>query len=61
MVDFASLFVRLNGLPDDGTQTPFPWQQRLFERLHAGSLSEVEALDLPTGLGKTSVMACWLL
>lgn len=38
---------------------PFRWQKRLFKRFMDGSLPE--ALDLPTGLGKTSVMAIWLL
>lgn len=32
---------------------PFRWQERLFVRF--------VALDLPTGLGKTSVVAIWLL
>jgi CRISPR-associated endonuclease/helicase Cas3 len=39
-------------------QAPFPWQLALFERLRAGEV--VRALDIPTGLGKTSVMALWL-
>lgn len=43
-------------LPDDAT--PFPWQQRLLDRFLEGDLPR--ALDLPTGLGKTSVMAIWL-
>ena len=38
---------------------PFPWQRRLFERLLAGELPG--SVDLPTGLGKTAVMAIWLL
>jgi CRISPR-associated endonuclease/helicase Cas3 len=38
---------------------PFSWQRRLFERLVKGDLPS--ALDLPTGLGKTSVMAIWLI
>jgi CRISPR-associated endonuclease/helicase Cas3 len=37
---------------------PFRWQRRLFERLVGGHVPSV--LDLPTGLGKTSVMAIWL-
>ena len=37
---------------------PFPWQARLLDDLVAGRLPG--ALDLPTGLGKTSVMAIWL-
>jgi CRISPR-associated endonuclease/helicase Cas3 len=38
---------------------PFPWQERLFLRFCHGEFPT--ALDLPTGLGKTSVMAIWLL
>ncbi len=38
--------------------TPFPWQSRLLNELISGRLPG--ALDLPTGLGKTSVMAIWL-
>ena len=38
---------------------PFPWQARLFKQLSAGDLPP--AVDIPTGLGKTSVMALWLL
>lgn len=37
---------------------PFPWQVRLLRGLVAEKLPH--ALDLPTGLGKTSVMAIWL-
>lgn len=46
----------LLGLEAD--QTPFPWQMALFAKLRAGEV--VRALDIPTGLGKTSVMALWL-
>jgi hypothetical protein len=38
---------------------PFPWQEQLFECFCRGDFPS--ALDLPTGLGKTSVMAIWLL
>jgi CRISPR-associated endonuclease/helicase Cas3 len=38
---------------------PFPWQERLFREFVAGRIPL--ALDLPTGLGKTSVMALWLI
>ena len=38
---------------------PFPWQRRLFHELRAGDLPP--AVDIPTGLGKTAVMAIWLL
>lgn len=39
--------------------TPFPWQERLLKNLIDGKLPS--AVDLPTGLGKTSVIAIWLL
>lgn len=39
-------------------QSPFPWQQALLGRLLRRET--VDALDLPTGLGKTSVMGIWL-
>ena len=38
---------------------PFPWQERLFKEFCCGTLPP--ALDLPTGLGKTSLMAIWYL
>lgn len=38
---------------------PFPWQRRLFGLLSAGELPS--GVDIPTGLGKTAVMALWLL
>ena len=38
---------------------PFRWQSRLFELLLAGQ--PPAAVDVPTGLGKTSVMALWLI
>ncbi len=38
---------------------PMPWQRRLFGRMLSDDWPE--ALDIPTGLGKTSVMAIWLL
>ncbi|MCB9698540.1 MAG: DEAD/DEAH box helicase family protein [Alphaproteobacteria bacterium] len=41
-----------------GRYEPFPWQVRLLENLLAEPTPR--ALDLPTGLGKTSVMAIWL-
>ena len=50
--DFSAAFQALTG------HRPFRWQQRLFSHLVAGDLPS--ALDLPTGLGKTSVMAIWL-
>ena len=38
---------------------PFRWQNRLFDLLLAGQ--PPAAVDVPTGLGKTSVMALWLI
>jgi len=53
-IDFPSEFERLNGHP------PLRWQSRLFHGwLLAGRCPS--ALDLPTGLGKTSVMIIWYL
>lgn len=37
----------------------FPWQQALYGRFVANDIPKV--CDLPTGLGKTSVIAIWLL
>lgn len=36
---------------------PFPWQGRLLARMLAGAF---DPLDIPTGLGKTSVLSIWL-
>jgi CRISPR-associated endonuclease/helicase Cas3 len=38
--------------------TPFPWQEELLKRFVRGAIPP--ALDIPTGLGKTAVMAIWL-
>ena len=52
--DFDLDFKTLTGHP------PFPWQRRLFDCwLSKGKLPP--AVDIPTGLGKTAVMALWLL
>lgn len=52
-IDFDSTFRALT------RHAPFPWQRRLFDRLSNGDLPP--AIDIPTGLGKTAVMAVWLL
>jgi CRISPR/Cas system-associated endonuclease/helicase Cas3 len=36
-------------------QRPFPWQLELLRRFLRGDATE--AIDIPTGLGKTAVMA----
>jgi len=41
-----------------GGDTPFPWQEDLFRQFLSGTVAR--ALDIPTGLGKTGVMAIWL-
>lgn len=51
-VVFADTFRRLTGNP------PFPWQTALFERFARGEIPG--SCNLPTGLGKTSVIAVWL-
>ena len=52
--DFDRTFRELTG------HRPFPWQQRLFDEwLSRGDLPS--AVSIPTGLGKTAVMAIWLL
>jgi CRISPR-associated endonuclease/helicase Cas3 len=38
---------------------PYRWQRRLYEALLGGE--NYDALDLPTGLGKTSIIPLWLL
>ena len=52
-IDFGSAFKALTG------HDPFPWQGRLFDMLRDGRLPP--AVDIPTGLGKTAIMAIWLL
>lgn len=42
----------------DSSQAPFPWQVELLRRFRQGE--DVSSLDIPTGLGKTAVMAVWL-
>ena len=49
---FATHFLLITG------HEPFKWQKQLFAKLLNGDVPLV--LDLPTGAGKTSVMAIWL-
>ncbi len=53
---FASDFENLTGNP------PFPWQEVLYRRfvgIDPGGIPS--SCNLPTGLGKTSVVAVWLI
>ncbi|MBI2806675.1 MAG: type I-U CRISPR-associated helicase/endonuclease Cas3 [Planctomycetes bacterium] len=55
-LDLETAFTALTGTP------PFPWQQALYERFIADRSDNVpESCNLPTGLGKTSVLAIWLI
>jgi CRISPR-associated endonuclease/helicase Cas3 len=51
--DFDAQFESLTG------HRPFPWQRALFTEFVDGAIPK--RCDLPTGLGKTSVIAVWLL
>lgn len=52
---FQDIFNRLTG------HVPYRWQERLYQaHLSRGRDGLPSALDIPTGLGKTSVMAAWL-
>jgi len=39
-------------------ETPFPWQEELLSCFVRGKIPP--AVDIPTGLGKTAVMAIWV-
>ncbi|MBM3844398.1 MAG: type I-U CRISPR-associated helicase/endonuclease Cas3, partial [Verrucomicrobia bacterium] len=50
--DFPKVFEALTGAP------PFPWQASLFDKFSSGLVPA--SANIPTGLGKTSVIAIWL-
>jgi CRISPR-associated endonuclease/helicase Cas3 len=53
---FNTTFEALTG------NAPFPWQQALYDRFTANRPDNIPpAATLPTGLGKTSVIAVWLI
>ena len=52
--DFERAFAALTGCP-----SPFPWQQALFHEFLKRQFPK--SCDIPTGLGKTSTIAVWLL
>lgn len=56
-IDFESCFKALTGLKED--ESPFPWQNELFENLYQGNVPQL--CSIPTGLGKTMVIPIWLL
>ena len=53
-VDFSKAFNALTGNP------PFPWQQALYHDWFAAGKFP-SSCNLPTSLGKTSVIAIWLI
>ena len=55
-IDFDAAFCRLTG------NSSFPWQRKLYERFVDDRPDNIpSACDIPTGLGKTSVVAVWLI
>jgi CRISPR-associated endonuclease/helicase Cas3 len=56
-IEFNSCFKSLTGLRE--AETPFPWQQKLFKEFVQKQFRPT--CNIPTGLGKTSVIAVWLL
>jgi CRISPR-associated endonuclease/helicase Cas3 len=55
-LNFESAFTALTGNP------PFPWQSALYDRFVSDRKDNIPAsCNLPTGLGKTSVIAIWLI
>ena len=54
--DFSNAFTALTD------KEPFPWQEALYERFLSDRPDNIpSSCNLPTGLGKTSVIAIWLL
>ena len=58
MENYAAAFAELTVQHGKGF-APFKWQMRLLHRFMDGDLPS--AVDVPTGLGKTAVMALWLI
>ena len=52
-ITFDRAFEALTG------HSPLRWQRRLFDCLYAGKI--LQSCDIPTGLGKTSVIPIWLI
>ncbi len=52
-IDFEQAFRALTG------HSPFPWQRQMYQRFLEGPLPD--SCNIPTGLGKTAVVAIWLI
>ena len=57
-MEYTTTFSALTAENGTGNE-PYRWQMRLLGRFLAGDLPA--AVDVPTGLGKTTVMALWLM
>src|SRR4030042_1830947 len=56
MSDDSQFDAAFRALTDHG---PFPWQRILYDQLAHGQVPS--KCDIPTGLGKTAVVAVWLI
>ncbi len=55
-LSFADSFSALTGYK------PFPWQENLYERFVSNNGEDIpKSCNIPTGLGKTNVIAVWLI
>ena len=55
-MSFSDDFQELTG------NRPFPWQEALYQRFMSGRPDNIpSSCNLPTGLGKTSVVVIWLI
>lgn len=55
VADFDELFHALTG------HQPFPWQRAMFQQMVQANFDALRVCHIPTGLGKTSTIAIWLL
>ncbi len=52
-MEFYELFKKVKGF------SPYPWQHRFYQSIIDGKIPTY--LDIPTGLGKTSIMLIWII
>lgn len=52
---FVQEFEAITGHP------PLPWQEMLYQRFEGGAAEIPSCCEIPTGLGKTSIIAIWLI